>query len=162
MQSCFFIFLVAVIASGSWRLLSRSRSAFQGHSMSLEPTHSIGWLYDFLLVFHSNYGHRWYRYRGKRRFPSKIATFPGFYLTPCDGSPLFVCFFLWRLFTPNSSTDWFNMMSRTGECMHWCVVFHDIVNTVDQTNITSLMTKTVVVAEPRNRKNHSWRPEHLM
>jgi len=51
---------------------------------------------------------------------------------------LFVCFFLWRLFAPNSSSDWFNLMSRTVECMHWCVVFHDIVNTVDQTQMTQI------------------------
>jgi len=28
--------------------------------------------------------------------------------------------------------------------------------------MTSLMTKKVVVAEPRHRKNHSWRPERWL
>jgi len=32
--------------------------------------------YDFLLTFHSNHGHISHRFRGKRRFQSKIANFP--------------------------------------------------------------------------------------
>ena len=47
----------------------------------------------------------------------------------------FVCFFFWRLFAPNfSSYDWFSLMSRTGEYMHWCVVFTILSpNTVERT-----------------------------
>jgi len=47
--------------------------------------------YDFLLTFRSNYGPTLYRFREKRRFHSKIATFftpPVYWRSPLKGLPL--------------------------------------------------------------------------
>jgi len=43
--------------------------------------------YDFLLTFHNNHGPISYRFRDKRRFQSKIANFPVYFVSPLKGFP---------------------------------------------------------------------------
>jgi len=53
--------------------------------------------YDFLLKFHCNHGPISYRFRGKRRFPSKVANFPTtrVFCASAEGVPLRIGYRRW-------------------------------------------------------------------
>jgi len=63
--------------------LIMGRSRFRNRHQSIRT-------YDFLLTFHSNHGSISYRFRDRRRFPSKIAkiSHPLVLCIPAEGVPL--------------------------------------------------------------------------
>jgi len=82
----------------------RSRSDFQGHSRSSEPTA----ISDLLLMIHINYDPIFYSFWDKRRFLSKFAKFlpPGAFNSHADGIPLEFCNGVWAQKQDDAPTRW--------------------------------------------------------